>query len=57
VLKRGATVIKTGRSGSCNETFYFSPDSLEVRGVYHVTVSVVTDAGAKGTKTADFKVT
>lgn len=57
VLKRGSTVIKTARSGSCRETFYFNADSLEVRGVYHLTVSVVTDAGAKGTQTTDFKVT
>lgn len=57
VLRRGSTVIKTGRSGSCQESFYFAPDSLEIRGIYHVTVSVVTDAGAKGTETMDFKVT
>ena len=57
VLKRGSTVIKTTRSGSCQETFYFSADSLEVRGIYHLTVSVVTEGGAKGTSTADFKVT
>jgi hypothetical protein len=57
VLKRGSTVIKTARSGSCRETFYFNADSLEVRGVYHLTVTVVTDAGAKGTETTDFKVT
>ena len=57
VLKRGSAVVKTGRSGSCHETFYLSSDSLEVRGIYHLTVSVVTDAGAKGSKTEDFKVT
>jgi hypothetical protein len=57
VLKRGSAVVKTGRSGSCRETFYLSSDSLEVRGIYHLTVSVVTDAGAKGSKTEDFKVT
>ncbi|MET9270503.1 hypothetical protein [Kribbella sp. NPDC003557] len=57
VLKRGSTVIKSARSGSCRETFYFNADSLEVRGVYHLTVSVVTEAGAKGTQTTDFKVT
>ena len=57
VLKRGSAVVKTGRSGSCQDTFYFSVDSLEVRGVYHLTVSVVTDAGSKGTQTEDFKVT
>ncbi|WP_165549762.1 hypothetical protein [Kribbella speibonae] len=57
VLKRGSTVIKTARSESCRASFPFNADSLEVRGVYHLTVSVVTDAGAKGTGTMDFKVT
>lgn len=56
VLKRGSVVIKTVRSGSCGDSFNMSSDSLEVRGVYHLTVSVVTEAGAKGTKTEDFKV-
>ncbi len=56
VLKRGSVVIKTVRSGSCGDSFTMSSDSLEVRGVYHLTVSVVTEAGAKGTKTEDFKV-
>jgi len=57
VLKRGTTVLKTTRGGSCWDTFYFSTDSLEIRGVYHLTVSVITEGGAKGTNTADFKVT
>jgi hypothetical protein len=56
VLKRGSVVIKTVRSGSCGDSFTMSSDSLQVRGVYHLTVSVVTEAGAKGTKTEDFKV-
>jgi hypothetical protein len=56
VLKRGSAVIKTARSGSCWDTFHFSTDSLEVRGIYHLTVSVVTEGGAKGSSTADFKV-
>jgi hypothetical protein len=56
VLKRGSVVIKTARGESCGETFYLSRDSLEIRGIYHLTVSVVTEAGAKGTKTEDFKV-
>ncbi|WP_130383780.1 hypothetical protein [Kribbella sp. VKM Ac-2569] len=56
VLKRGSVVIKTARGESCGQSFYLSRDSLEVRGVYSLTVSVVTEAGAKGTKTEDFKV-
>lgn len=56
VLKRGSVVIRTVRSGSCGESFTMASDSLEVRGVYHLTVSVVTEAGAKGTETTDFKV-
>ncbi|MGW6200340.1 hypothetical protein ACWF0M_29635 [Kribbella sp. NPDC055110] len=56
VLKRGSVVIKTARGESCGESFYFTRDLLEIRGVYHLTVSVVTEAGAKGTKTEDFKV-
>ncbi len=56
VLKRGSVVIKTVRNESCGASFYFSRDMLEVRGIYHLTVSVVTEAGAKGTKTEDFKV-
>jgi hypothetical protein len=57
VLKRGATVIQTSRNESCTGSFSFAVDSLKTRGVYHLTVSVVTDAGPKGTSTADFKVT
>ncbi|MDX6235389.1 MAG: hypothetical protein QOG10_204 [Kribbellaceae bacterium] len=57
VLKRGTTVIMTGRNESCRGSFYFTTDSLTIRGVYHLTVSVVTDAGPKGTRTSDFKVT
>lgn len=57
VLRRGSTVVKSARSGSCGATFYLSSDSLEVRGVYHLTVSVVTDAGVTGSRTEDFKVT
>jgi hypothetical protein len=56
VLKRGSIVIKTARGESCGQSFYVSGDSLEVRGVYHLTVSVVTESGAKGTKTEDFRV-
>ncbi len=56
-LKRGSTVVKTARSGSCGLRFYFDSESLAVRGIYHLTVSVVTDGGAKGTQTEDFKVT
>jgi hypothetical protein len=51
-----STVIKTARSGSCWDSFHFSTDSLEVRGTYHLTVSVVTEGGAKGSRTADFTV-
>ena len=57
VLKRGATVIKTSRNESCSGSFSFDPDSLGVRGLYHLTVSVITDAGPKGASTADFTVT
>lgn len=56
-LKRGSTVVKTARSESCGLRFYFDSASLKVRGIYHLTVSVVTDGGAKGTQTEDFKVT
>lgn len=57
VLKRGTTVIKTSRNETCSGSFSFSSDSLKVRGLYHLTVSVITDAGPKGTSTADFTVT
>jgi hypothetical protein len=32
-------------------------DALKTPGMYRLTVSVVTDGGATGTATADFKVT
>jgi hypothetical protein len=57
VLKRGSTIVTSARSGSCQDSFSFLANSLEIRGIYHVTVSVVTDAGAKGTSSLDFKVT
>jgi hypothetical protein len=57
VLKRGTTVIKSSREESCSGSFSFGSDSLKVRGLYHLTVSVITDAGPKGTSTADFTVT
>jgi hypothetical protein len=57
VLKRGTTAIMNARNESCGSSFYFTRDALKVRGVYHLTVSVVTDAGPKGTSTSDFKVT
>jgi hypothetical protein len=56
-LKRGSASITSGRIGSCTSTFSLGADSLKVRGLYHLTLSAVTDAGPKGTKTADFKVT
>lgn len=57
-LKRGSTVIKTNRSETCGgTTFYFQSGYLEVAGVYRLSVSGVTDAGAQGTQAVEFKVT
>jgi hypothetical protein len=56
-LKRSSSPVTSGRLGSCTGTFSLGADSLKVRGLYHLTISAVTDAGPKGTKTADFKVT
>jgi hypothetical protein len=56
-LRRSSTPITSGRTGSCTTSFSLGADSLKVRGLYHLTVSAVTDAGPKGTKTADFRVT
>lgn len=57
VLKRGTAVLQTVRNESCGAGIDISRDSLKVRGLYQVTISVTTDSGAKGTKTLDFKVT
>ncbi|MFI6677691.1 hypothetical protein [Kribbella sp. NPDC050470] len=56
-LKRGSTVIKSTRTETCGgTTFYFQPGYLEVAGIYQLSVSGLTDAGAKGTKAVQFKV-
>jgi hypothetical protein len=62
VLKRGSAQIQpTVRGQACEGNgftmFNFDRDALKVPGSYHLTVSVVTDGGAKGTATADFTVT
>jgi hypothetical protein len=57
VLKRGSVVVQSVRGESCGSGIGITRDSLKVRGLYHVTISVTTDAGPKATKTLDFKVT
>jgi hypothetical protein len=57
VLKRGTATVQSVRGESCGSGIGFTRDSLKVRGLYHVTISVTTDAGSKATKTLDFKVT
>jgi hypothetical protein len=57
VLKRGSAVVQSVRGESCGSGIGITRDSLKVRGLYHVTISVTTDAGPKATKTLDFKVT
>jgi hypothetical protein len=60
-LKRGSTRIQTVRGTACEgngfSMFSFQFDALKTPGTYHLTVSVVTDGGAKGTATQDFTVT
>ncbi|WP_328326412.1 hypothetical protein OHA70_38040 [Kribbella sp. NBC_00382] len=57
VVKRGSTTVQSVRGESCGSGIDISRDSLKVRGLYHVTISVTTDAGPKATKTLDFQVT
>jgi len=60
-LKRGSAVIQTIRGTACEgngfSMFSFQPEALKTPGTYHLTVSVVTDGGVKGTATQDFTVT
>ncbi|MEV6414493.1 hypothetical protein [Kribbella sp. NPDC051718] len=57
ILKRGTAIVQSLRGETCTSGLPFARDVLKTRGLYHVTVNVVTDAGPKGTKTLDFKVT
>jgi hypothetical protein len=61
VLKRGATEIRTSRTGACRgggfTMFSFGSDSLKTPGNYSLTVSALTDGGLKGSTTLPFKVT
>ncbi|WP_432879686.1 hypothetical protein ACQPYH_33595 [Kribbella sp. CA-245084] len=57
-LKRGQSVIQTFRGTACEGngfTMFNFVKSLDP-GTYHLTASVVTDGGAKGTGTANFTV-
>ncbi|MFI7063457.1 hypothetical protein ACIBL3_20910 [Kribbella sp. NPDC050124] len=58
-LKRGQTTVHSVRGTACEGngfTMFSFRDALKTPGLYHLTVSVVTDGGATGTATADFKV-
>jgi hypothetical protein len=57
VLKRGTATVQSVRGESCGSGIGITRDSLKIRGLYHVTISVTTDAGPKATKTLDFQVT
>jgi hypothetical protein len=59
-LKRGQTTVHTSRGTACEGngfTMFSFRDALKTPGIYQLTVAVVTDGGATGTATADFKVT
>jgi hypothetical protein len=60
ILRRGQTEIQRTRGTRCagNGSSMFSfLKPLDTPGVYHLTVSAVTDGGTKGVGTVDFKVT
>lgn len=59
VLTRGTTVVKTARNSRCTSggvTPFNFDDSLDVPGTYRLAVTVITDAGQKGSSSVTFLV-